>query len=165
MEDDVKYQAVCQFWAEAFNRCKPPKQVSFLKPRAMTINGNTYFVEEFFEGTHQKFNNNGAFVKFGFFKSMITPQAFSLWTYRNSGGKLCVLDTQGFALENSYVFNDSAMVSEYLILGVTDGGRACMEKILQMHQMSTLDEYLGILPYDHAGNLLSSGQTKVKKQM
>lgn len=165
MEDDVKYQAVCQFWAEAFNRCKPPKQVSFLKPRAMKINGDTYFVEEFFEGTHQKFNNNGAFVKLGFFKSMITPQAFSLWTYRKSGGKLCVLDIQGFALENSYVFNDPAIVSKGLNLGVTDGGQACMELFLQMHQMSTLDEYLGILPVGHAGHLVSSGQTQVKKQM
>jgi hypothetical protein len=163
MDDDVKYQAVCQFWAEAFNRCKPPKQVSFLKPRAMTIDGDTYFVEEFFEGTHQKFNCNGAFVRLGFFKSMITPQAFSLWTLRKSGGKLCVMDLQGFALENSYVFNDPAMVSDGLHLGLTDSGPQGLKAFLAMHQMSTLDEYLGIS--GHAGHLLSSRQTKVKKQM
>ena len=170
MHLDVKFQTVCQFWAQAFNRCKPPKQISFLKPRVMTIyngrehaDGTTYFVEEFFEGTHQKFNNNGAFVRLGFFTSMITPQAFSLWTYKKSGGKLCILDLQGFALDDSYVFNDPAMVSDGLELGLTDMGPQCMHAFLQMHQMSTLDKFLGIS--GDADHLVSSGQTKVMKEM
>jgi hypothetical protein len=162
MHLDVKFQTVCQFWAQAFNRCKPPKQISFLKPRVMTIDGVSYFVEEFFDGTHQKFNNNGMFVRLGFFKSMITPQAFSLWTYKKSGGKLCVLDIQGFALDNLHVFNDSAMVSD-LNLGLTDSGPLAMAQFLHMHQMSTLDKFLGIS--DDAEHLVGSGQTKVMKQM
>jgi hypothetical protein len=94
---------------------------------------------------------------------MITPQAFSLWTYKNSGGKLCVLDKQGFALDNSYVFNDPAMVSDGLNIGLTDSGPSAMAQFLHMHQVSTLDKFLGIS--DDAEHLVGSGQTKVMKQM
>jgi hypothetical protein len=165
MHLDVKFQTVCQFWAEAYNRCKPPKQISFLKPHLMTIGQITYFVEEFFEGTHQKFNNNGAFVRLGFFWSMITPQAFSLWTYKKSFGELCILDLQGFALDDSYVFNDPAMVSKGLHLGITDRGVEAMQLFLHVHQMSTLDKYLGISDGTRESDLVSSAKTKVMKHM
>lgn len=159
MHLDAKLQTVCQFWAQAFNKCRPPKTISFLQPKVVTINGVPHFVEEFFEGTHRKFNSNGAFVGMQFFSASVTPQAFPLWTLQKSGNRVCVLDLQGFALKDRYVFNDPAMVSKDLNLSLTDAGEGAIQSFLTMHQMSSLDKYLGI--GGDATHFVESGHTKV----
>ncbi|TGZ38221.1 hypothetical protein CRM22_011286 [Opisthorchis felineus] len=95
--DDVRLQMDAKLWAEEFSR-QPAiaKKVDIAQMCVLEFFNRPdkplYHLEHFIEGTYRKYNSNSGFVD-DFARN--TPQAFSHFTFEQSGHRLIVVDIQG----------------------------------------------------------------------
>ncbi|KAF7232244.1 hypothetical protein EG68_09451 [Paragonimus skrjabini miyazakii] len=95
--DDVRLQMDAKLWAEEFSR-QPAilKKVDIAQMCVLEFVNRPekplYHLEHFIEGTYRKYNSNSGFVDE---TARNTPQAFSHFTFEQSGHRLIVVDIQG----------------------------------------------------------------------
>ncbi|KAA3677515.1 elongation factor 2 kinase [Paragonimus westermani] len=95
--DDVRLQMDAKLWAEEFSR-QPAisKKVDIAQMCVLEFVNRQgkplYHLEHFIEGTYRKYNSNSGFVDE---VARNTPQAFSHFTFEQSGHRLIVVDIQG----------------------------------------------------------------------
>jgi len=110
-KDDIVLQMECSEWADRFNDRSPPKRIEFVHVWLIQMidrpGAPYYAVERFIDGKYVKYNSNAEFVNdginedgtalsddgAGYLRS--TPQAFSHFTYQESGKRSMVVDMQG----------------------------------------------------------------------
>ena len=110
-KDDIVLQMECSNWSNRYNSKHPPKQIEFVHVWLIQMierkNSPYYAVERFINGKYVKYNSNSEFVNdginedgtalsndgAGYLRS--TPQAFSHFTYQESGKRCMVVDMQG----------------------------------------------------------------------
>ncbi|GAB6020786.1 Eukaryotic elongation factor 2 kinase [Chamberlinius hualienensis] len=95
--EDVKVQMRAKLWGEEFNKHNPPKKIDIMQLCVVELcetEGRPYFhLEHFIEGTYVKYNSNSGYVTDKVKRQ--TPQAFSHFTFEQSGHELIVVDIQG----------------------------------------------------------------------
>jgi len=94
---DVEMQMQVKELAERFNRRNPPKKVDFVTSYVYELvdrpNKQICSAEYFIDGKFEKHNNNYGYINDDTERN--TPQAFSHFSYEDSGGTMIVVDIQG----------------------------------------------------------------------
>eukprot|EP00756_Hemistasia_phaeocysticola_P019792 Hpha_TRINITY_DN15681_c1_g4::TRINITY_DN15681_c1_g4_i2::g.101171::m.101171/K08292/EEF2K; elongation factor 2 kinase len=89
---DTKMQAIAKHYAALFSQHPSSwATVDFIEAYMIRAAGELYSVEHYLDGRYVKYNNNSGYCMF----SRSTPQAFSHYTFAQSGGTLMVVDIQG----------------------------------------------------------------------
>jgi hypothetical protein len=140
IEQDAIWQSYCKRLALEFNSMSPPKQVRFLQPYIMTVSGRAFLVEDYVEGTFQKWTNNWEFHA----NTNNTPVAFSHWTLQKSIGFELVCDIQGWTDGSSFIFTDPQIHSALGGHMVGDLGREGMKAFIQVHKCNSLCTSFGL---------------------
>ena len=123
--DDVQLQMTAKFYGDEFNKWLPPKRIDFLYCFVLRMHERPgaplYFVERFLDkGEFEKHNSNAGYVA-GVHDEAVhrnTPQAFSHFTFEQSGGRLMVVDIQGI----DDLYTDPAIHSYNGVFGDADLG-------------------------------------------
>ncbi|KAI0222547.1 Eukaryotic elongation factor 2 kinase [Lamellibrachia satsuma] len=94
--EDVKLQMDAKLWGEEYNRHNPPKKVDIFQMSVIEFHDRpgqpVFHLEHYIEGNYIKYNSNSGFVDEAL---RLTPQAFSHFTFEQSGHKMIVVDIQG----------------------------------------------------------------------
>eukprot|EP01012_Entosiphon_sulcatum_P049048 TRINITY_DN67640_c0_g1_i1.p1 TRINITY_DN67640_c0_g1~~TRINITY_DN67640_c0_g1_i1.p1 ORF type:complete len:302 (+),score=22.04 TRINITY_DN67640_c0_g1_i1:28-933(+) len=160
---DVEMQSVARQIAQEYNKRNPPKRVEFLLPwvvelpRRTTPNGAHLILgaEPYLPGEYKKHTNNFGYISP---ESRATPQAFSHFSWVNSGGRLLVSDIQGVedysSTSASYKYTDPQIHSagpgsRY---GKGDMGTEGILKFFETHQCTAVCQFLGITQYSPYAN-------------
>ncbi|KAH3743434.1 myosin heavy chain kinase [Pelomyxa schiedti] len=138
---DAKMQTVSGSLAAKYNEKKPPKKVDFLPCYVIELVDQPgevlYGVEPFVSGAFKKYNNNNGFIA----EERNTPQAFSHFTYEESGRKYMVVDIQG--VDDMYTDPQIHTVGDDLgSLGRGNCGQSGIDKFLHSHQCNAICQYL-----------------------
>ena len=134
-------------YSEDFNREKPPEvpEISFLTVDIVDFGTDQDFgsrwatIEEFVEGTYQKFNDNRGWVSFEKDPISAAMQAFSHYTWVKSEKKLLICDIQGWKREGGILLTDPSIHSEaYWRYGKTNLGPDGIQKFFKMHECNDI---------------------------
>lgn len=91
LSQDVKMQSIARQYAKKFNSIEPPQKIKFVKAWVIELvdrnNKPKYGMEKWLKGDYVKHNNNVGYVNQILHN---TPQAYSHFTYQESGCKLLV---------------------------------------------------------------------------
>jgi hypothetical protein len=94
---DVEMQMQAKELADRYNRKSPPKKVDFVSAFVYELvdrpNKQICSAEYYIEGKFEKHNNNFGYINDDTDRN--TPQAFSHFSYEETGGQLIVVDIQG----------------------------------------------------------------------
>ena len=143
-------------YSDDFNREKPPEvpEISFLTVDVVDFGTNQDFgsrwstIEEYVEGTYQKFNNNTGWVSFETDPISAAMQAFSHYTWVKSEKKLLICDIQGCKREGGILLTDPSIHSkEYWRFGKTNLGPPGIRKFFEMHECNEICSKLHLEPY------------------
>eukprot|EP01133_Synstelium_polycarpum_P016898 gene16898-20094_t len=139
---DVEMQTYAKEIAERFNAKGPPKKIDFVPAFVMELverQGKPFCaVEYFIEGKYEKHNNN-----YGFKNDCDrnTPQAFSHFSYEDSGCQLIVVDIQGVG----DVYTDPQIhSSDGQGFGKGNLGIEGIKRFFSTHQCNSICHYLGL---------------------
>ena len=93
LKRDIVMQFFAKGFSDRFNATRVPKKVTFLVAYLLVDpeRHECFLLERKLAGEYVKHNNNSGFVQRG----RNTPQAFSHFTYENSGREMMVVDIQG----------------------------------------------------------------------
>lgn len=168
-QEDVKVQRLAGRFADAFNEKKPtrggkPCLVHFRVGRLLTASedlvwnrkrvvekGDLMLLEQRIFGTYEKFNSNSGWSS----GVGVLPDAFSHWTWVQSGGEHLVCDLQGYrgveggpkwgTDEVYYIFTDPVILSKRAgTYGCTDLGGGGQVQWFRKHQCNSMCDLLGI---------------------
>jgi len=164
-EKDVKAAQMAADYADKFNMKGISTKAVHFRTVAVTYaegekvnrclqlrvrNGDTMLLEKKIHGDWEKFNSNS-----GWSMGRILPDAFSHWTWVESGGKHLVCDLQGHrgrpggphwgSSVDYYLFTDPVVLSQRVgTFGCTDLGPKGMENWFLHHRCNRLCAALGI---------------------
>jgi len=139
--EEVEMQAVCKDLAHEFNKRKPPKKIDFILPYVIEFPHSGVFatVEKKLSGSYKKHTNNYGFVSA---EDRNTPQAFSHFSWVQSGGKLLVCDIQGVGdvyTDPQIHSNEGPGIFKY---GPGDIGVEGINKFFTTHRCNAICEFL-----------------------
>jgi len=156
---EVEGQMEAEKFAQQFNQMKPPKKVGFVQPaviecvqgpdpatgRAHKHAGRMCNIEPLMEGHYEKHNDNDGNIfmdkKVEFVRN--TPQAFSHFTWEQSGNRLVVCDVQGVG----DLYTDPQIhTTDGKGFGQGNMGRAGIDKYLQSHTCNDICRMMGLRP-------------------
>jgi hypothetical protein len=154
--DDVRMQAVCQHFADAYNSRHVPKKVKFLPAfvieRFRQADKPLMACEPFVEGSYIKYNNNDGWVND---VDRNTPQAFTHFTFVHSKSDIMIVDIQGVG----DVFTDPQIHTvDGDGFGQGNQGPTGFQKFFTSHHCNSICEGLG-LEHPDPGNTPSVGGT------
>jgi len=140
--NDVEMQAYCIEWAKRYNRCKPPKHISFIKACLIELISRPgrplVGVERFIDGPYHKWNNNYGFVNE---IDRNTPQTFSHFTYEASRRRVLIVDIQGVG--DCYT-DPQIHTVDGEGFGKGNLGQKGFEQFLSTHRCNAICKYLGL---------------------
>eukprot|EP00667_Euglena_gracilis_P014864 EG_transcript_15428 len=150
---EVEMQYKCKELAQKFNAYNLPKRIDFVdswvvefpnRPAPHGAGPFTVLVEPVLRGPYVKHSNNYGFVSP---ENRSTPQAFSHWTWVQSGGKILVCDIQGVNdLYTDPQIHSNAGHQNYLY-GRGDMGMDGINHFFATHRCNGLCRSLGLPPH------------------
>jgi len=154
---EAEAQMVAEELAQKFNKLPqgPPKKVGFVPVHVIELVDRAerplYNVEPLLKGAYEKHNDNdgGIFTqgqnsrdpKMQFVRN--TPQAFSHFTFANSGGKMVVCDIQG--VHDMYT-DPQIHTLDGKGFGQGNMGKGGIDKWIKTHVCNDICRYLGLCP-------------------
>ena len=142
-ENDVEMQTYCQRMSDKFNEKNPPKKTSYIPchliemmDRLRTPVGH---MEPLLDGEFTKYNNNDGLI----LTPRNTPQAFSHFTYEESGKQLVIVDVQG--VDDLYT-DPQIHTADYQGFGMGNLGQKGILKFLLTHQCNPVCRAVGLEP-------------------
>jgi len=156
-ENDVAMQQQCKELAIQFNSFnpKPPKEIDMLHVGLIKLvnREGQHFLgyESFIEGHYQKYNTNAGWIEGDDLRH--TPQVFSFFTFRQTLGKVMVVDIQGVG----NLFTDPQVhTHDGKCFGEGNLGARGMALFLRgfKYALNPIADYMGLAPF----NLLDGEQ-------
>lgn len=139
---EVIMQTECQEYAQAYNKCKPPKKVNFINAWLLELENRPgrplCHAERFIVGKYRKHNNNFGYVSD---EERNTPQAFSHFTYEESKHRILICDIQG--VDDCYT---DPQIHSLDGKGYGDGnmGEKGIQTFLATHRCNPICQYLNL---------------------
>eukprot|EP00741_Cyanophora_paradoxa_P021576 tig00021365_g20827.t1 len=139
---DVQSQMLAKYWAQEFNKRKPPKTVDFIQCWVLEFVDRPgrpcAGLENFVPGVYEKHNNNVGRVSD---IERNTPQAFSHFTYEASRHQILVCDIQGV---NDLYTDPQIHTHTGMGFGRGNLGMAGIRSFLLRHRCNALCGFLGL---------------------
>lgn len=146
---DCEMQGFCRTYAAAFNKCTPPKPVTFLEAFMVVFAGRpnapVFACETLIEGKYVKHNNNAGEVPERRVERN-TPQAFSHFTYIHSNRQYVIIDIQGVG--DTYT-DPQVHSADQKGFGLGNLGQKGIDAFLQTHRCNNICIGLGLAPLEH----------------
>jgi hypothetical protein len=141
-EDDFRVADKAVAFAEDWNSfCEPTKEIMITVGDVHVVRGDKYLVEPLIR-EYRKYTSNSGWIQDSSEHAVLAMEAFSHFTYHQSGGSLLVCDLQGRLKKNKYSkkhmksrfeLTDVAICSRQRLFGPTDLGEKGIESFFSNH--------------------------------
>lgn len=168
MKESIESHVVSDYLASEFNKISPSKKrIRFVGINIIKIEetGELYSIEEYFDGSFEKWSNNAGFINEDVYSA--TLDAFAHWSFQATKEYLVVTDLQGSHTGREYVLTDPAVTcpQDFDRFSLTNLAKGGLKEFFKSHRCNHICKKLGLKKHKYQtlpDRELTSSMTQLK---